>query len=143
EWCAELRECFIPECDSIGDKRQARIACRRHDGDRWHGIPSPIGKVFSYPLRGLVFDHLVGEREQRARDSEAERLGGPKGSHQFKLSRQLDREISRSLTLEYPCDIGATETAGHDYFVRFVAHQTAATDEQPEGINGRQFVERS
>jgi hypothetical protein len=38
-----------------------------------------------------LFDNLVGEREQRRRHVEAERLGSLEVDYQFELGRLLDR----------------------------------------------------
>jgi hypothetical protein len=38
-----------------------------------------------------LFDHLIGEREQRRRDFQAERFGGLHIDEEFKGCRQLDR----------------------------------------------------
>jgi hypothetical protein len=40
-----------------------------------------------------LFDHLVGAREQRLGDREAERLGGRKVDDEIELGRLLDRNI--------------------------------------------------
>jgi hypothetical protein len=41
-----------------------------------------------------LLDHLVGRRQQRFRDGEAERLGGFEVDHQLDLHYLLDRQIS-------------------------------------------------
>ena len=38
---------------------------------------------------GRLFDHLVGGHEQRGRNCEAERLGGPEVDDEFKFGRRL------------------------------------------------------
>src|SRR5579872_335812 len=45
------------------------------------------------PGYGPSFDHLVGAREQRGRDCQAERLRGLEVDHKIKLGRLFDRQI--------------------------------------------------
>jgi hypothetical protein len=40
-----------------------------------------------------LFDHLVGAREQRGRNGEAERLCGLQIDYQLELGRLLDRQV--------------------------------------------------
>src|SRR5215831_2852519 len=43
----------------------------------------------------ILFDHLVGQREQHPRNGEAKRLGALEVNDQFKRPRLLDRDIGR------------------------------------------------
>ena len=43
-----------------------------------------------------LFDHLVGAREQRRRNFEAERPGGPKIDEEFELGRLFNRSTGSS-----------------------------------------------
>jgi len=43
--------------------------------------------------RRLIFDDLVGAREDRWRHGQPERLGGLEIDHQFEMSRLLERQI--------------------------------------------------
>ena len=47
-----------------------------------------------------LFDHLVGAREQRWRDGEAERLGGLEIDHQLVFGRCLHRQVGRLLAFK-------------------------------------------
>src|SRR6266496_2135246 len=48
----------------------------------------------------VLFDHFVGAREQRGRDSEAERLRGSKVDYQLELGGLLDGQIARLCPFE-------------------------------------------
>src|SRR3954469_21045257 len=52
-------------------------------------------------------DHLIGEREQRRRDFEAERLGGLHVERQLELGGLRDRQFGRLLALENPSGVVA------------------------------------
>jgi hypothetical protein len=53
------------------------------------------------------FDHLVGARQQRSGDFEAERLGGRKIDDEIKLGRLLDRDVGRLRSAQDLVDIVA------------------------------------
>ena len=48
----------------------------------------------------LLFDHLVGEREQLARDSQAECFSGLEIDYQLEFGRQHDRQVGGLVALE-------------------------------------------
>src|SRR5262249_36401277 len=52
-----------------------------------------------------LFDHLVGEREQRWRHLEAERLCGLEVDRELVLGRRLYRQVGRLLALEDAVDV--------------------------------------
>jgi hypothetical protein len=54
-----------------------------------------------------LFNHLVGDREQRRRHMEAERLGCNQVHDQVELGRLLDREVCRIFALENPARINS------------------------------------
>ena len=66
------------------------------------------------PHQTILFDHLVGDREQPIGDLYVQRFGGLQVDHQFVLGWRLHREISRLLTLEDAIDIAgrASENIG-------------------------------
>src|SRR5262249_26691475 len=75
------------------------------------------------------FDHLVGACEQRWRNFEAERLGGPKVEDQFNFRGLLDRQIGRLLALENPPGVDAGQTVEVSE-IASVTHQAAGRDER-------------
>src|SRR5262245_66573739 len=52
-----------------------------------------------------LFDHLVGAREQRRRNCEAERLCSLEVDYQLVLVRRLHREVGRLLTFKNAVDV--------------------------------------
>src|SRR2546427_9272447 len=69
----------------------------------------------TYALRkkALLFDHLVGEREQIVGDFDAERSGGLEVDHELEFGRLQDWQVGGVFALENPpgveaiCAIGA------------------------------------
>src|SRR5215467_3749782 len=73
---------------------------------------------------GFSFDHLVGNREQRRRNVDAERLSRLQVDDEFELARLYDRQVRWSLALEDAADINPELVI----FVesRPIAHQAAS-----------------
>src|SRR6516162_3397652 len=108
-----------------------------------HSLPSG-----GYPLLGPDFhrldrtslrlahslDHLVGNREQRWRNGEAERLRSLEIDDQFELCRLHHRKVGRFGTLENPADIYAGLAIGVRK-VRSIAHQTTACGVLPQIVD--------
>ena len=57
-----------------------------------------------------LFDHLVGGREQRLWNFEAQRLGGFEVDHQLVLGRRLHRQVGGLLALEDAINIAGRAT---------------------------------
>src|SRR6516164_3172842 len=75
--------------------------------------------------RGL-FDHLVGAKQERLWDGEADRLRCLEVQDHLELGRKLHREIGRLCTAQNAIDIGGGTTK-EVYLVDSVVEQTAVS----------------
>src|SRR5687768_15533096 len=69
-------------------------------------------------------DHLIGPRQQRRRDGEAERFRGLEVDDELELRRSLDGEVARLRATEYPIDV-TRQLVPHRQEVGAVGHQAA------------------
>src|SRR3954468_16398781 len=83
----------------------------------------------------MLFDHLVGGREQRRWYVEAERLGGFKIDYELDLRGLHDRQVGWPFTLENPPDIDASLTIGVGETTS-IAHQAAGSCELAGLVDG-------
>ena len=68
---------------------------------------STHGRARHRVLTGDLLDHLVGGRQQRFRDGEAECLGSLEVDRELELGGLLNRQVARLFALEDAADIGA------------------------------------
>src|SRR5262249_55826474 len=87
----------------------------------------------------LLFDHLVGQREQLVGDFEAERLSGLDVDHQLKLDWDLDGKLARHRALEDAIGIDRCAPILIDQVIS-VGQQAAKFSEGTGGIDGRETV---
>src|SRR6266404_8951916 len=82
-----------------------------------------------------LFDHFVGNREQRRRNSQLEDLRGPQADHQLEFRRRLTRKLARLRTLEDAVHVrgGLPESRAN---VGSVGQQAPGYDPLPEWIDG-------
>src|SRR5262249_8112701 len=86
------------------------------------------------------FDHLVGAREQRGRDSQAESLGGPPIDNKLEFCGLLNRQVSGIGALEDARNVVDAHLAKKVQDIGAVAHQPAAERPQTSVIYGRNFM---
>src|SRR5215469_12504855 len=102
---------------------------------RWSVRLSRTGAATPRPL----FDHLVGGRQQRHWDGDAERLGGLQVDGQLELDWVLHWQVGRLVPFEDAADI-LTYLTIRPREARPIAHQTAGLDIFSPGIGRRQRV---
>jgi hypothetical protein len=69
-----------------------------------HGRKVPEAAVSRCSEPEVLFDHLVGDREQSERDVKTESLGGLEVDREVELGWSLNQEVSRLLALEPQLD---------------------------------------
>src|SRR5262245_57409612 len=86
-----------------------------------------------------LFDHLVGLREKRWRDSYAEGLGRLEVDHQLKLGRCLHRKFGRLFTLKNAVDVAGGKSVQFNT-IRPIGDQAACGGIEPFVKDCRQLV---
>ena len=79
------------------------------------------------------FDHLVGTDEERLRDCESERFGGPEVNHQLELGRLFDRKVGGFRAPEDAIHIIGT-AAEQTLIIRSIGQKPTHIDEFPVGV---------
>jgi hypothetical protein len=82
------------------------------------------------------FHHLVGEREQRGRHVDRERLGGREIDDHFESCRLQDRQVGRFLALEDAARVDARELV-------YVVEVRPVTDQPADGIRDQRRLLRA
>src|SRR5712672_3361275 len=70
------------------------------DSSQTSGHVRKVPTTDSCTAAKLIVDHLVGQREQRVRHGEAERIRGLTINDEFELRRQLDGQVRRLCAFE-------------------------------------------
>src|SRR5262245_17572399 len=84
-----------------------------------------------------LFDHLIGAREKRRGQDEAERLGGREIDEEFKFNRQLDWKIGGLYAPENFVDITGCATIGIGETCA-VADHSSIVDKFAESVDRRE-----
>ena len=69
--------------------------------------PERLSSTNFFCIARLLFDHLVGDGEQRCRHFDAEQSGGLQVDDKFELGRPDDRQVGRFLALENAAHVDA------------------------------------
>src|SRR4051812_46872860 len=84
----------------------------------------------------MLFDHLVGERQQGLGDGYAQRFGGPEIDDGHEFRGLLDWDVARFYTFKDPVDeIGGT--AENRTKIHAIAHQTSISHQLQRSDRGK------
>jgi len=86
-----------------------------------------------------LLDHLVGAREQRRRNFEAERPGGPKIDEEFELGRLFNRQLAGFGSLQELVHINSHATANR-IMIDAVRHERTCVQRLPRPAGQRQSI---
>src|SRR5215831_9772861 len=89
--------------------------------------------------RRYSFDYLVGNREQRGRNSQVEGVRSPNADNQLEFRRRLNRKLARLLTPKDTIDV-LRNLLERDADVGSVGQQAAGNNPFPEGADGGPLV---
>src|ERR1700722_2106002 len=89
---------------------------------------------------GASFDHLVGKRQQRRWNFEAERLGGLEVDHELELIWSLYRKVARLLALEDAIDVARGQPIMFSNVIP-IGGQSAHGDVVSVWVKGRQAMQ--
>jgi hypothetical protein len=93
-------------------------------------VPKPaVSRCSNECTEGPLLDHLVGAREHRCRQVEAERLSGLEVEHRLVFRRRLHRQVGGLFALEDAVDVvGGTSVLIDE--IRPIGEQAAGGDEK-------------
>src|ERR1043166_1249508 len=83
-----------------------------------------------------LFDHLVGNCEQRGGNGDAERFRGLQVDHELEPGRLFDRKVGRDGALQNPVDVVRSPTGGL-WPVHAVRQQSVCFDIIPQSVDSR------
>ena len=96
-------------------------------------LAAPASKTVSRADCNHLFDHLVGTDEERLRDCESKRFGGPEVDHQLELGRLFDRKVGGFHAPEDAIHLIGT-AAEQTRIVRSIRQKPTRIDEFPVGV---------
>src|SRR5262249_7702876 len=98
-------------------------------------------RTFCAAVEALLFDHLVGAREQSRGDNKPECVGRLQVDDELELGRQYDRKVGGLFSFENAASVNANH-AKQICHARSVAHQAASLGKLSIAMNRGQRVAR-